>query len=74
MRRSRWTAFQGFIDTLRARCGSHAVIVVSATYVYGTTALADAAQRVVAERNARGDDRVIADRLLEFVATLPLRW
>jgi lysophospholipase L1-like esterase len=94
------TAYQGFIDTLRARYGNHAVIVVGATYVYGTTALADAAQRVVAERNARGDDRVrywyygnegldyggchwhpsgadhrvIADRLLEFVATLPLRW
>ncbi|GAA0961149.1 SGNH/GDSL hydrolase family protein [Virgisporangium aurantiacum] len=51
-------AYQGFIDTLRARYGPRAVIVVSATYVYNTTALADAAQQVVAERNARGDDRV----------------
>jgi hypothetical protein len=32
--------------------------VVSATYVFNTTALADSAQRIVQERNGRGDHRV----------------
>ncbi|MFC7383771.1 SGNH/GDSL hydrolase family protein [Sphaerisporangium rhizosphaerae] len=53
------TAYQGFIDKLRARYGKRAVIVVSATYVYNTTALADAARQVVQDRNGQGDDRVV---------------
>ncbi|WP_308785454.1 SGNH/GDSL hydrolase family protein [Phytohabitans rumicis] len=49
------TAYHGFLDKLRARYGPRTVIVVSATYVYNTTALADSAQQVVQER---GDDRI----------------
>jgi hypothetical protein len=52
------TAYQGFLDKLRARYGRHTTIVVSATYLWNTTAFADAAQQVVADRNAQGDNRV----------------
>lgn len=52
------SAYQGFLDKLRARYGPRTQIVVSATAVYGTTAFAEAAQQVVRDRNARGDGRV----------------
>ncbi|GGL16623.1 lipase [Sphaerisporangium melleum] len=94
------TAYHAFLDKLRAQYGPRTIIVVSATSVYNTTALADATQRIVQERNARGDDRirywyydesgldylgchwhpsshdhqVIAQRLTDYIATLPLRW
>ncbi|MDX3105628.1 SGNH/GDSL hydrolase family protein [Nonomuraea angiospora] len=94
------TAYQGFLDKLRARYGPRTTIVVSATYMSNTTVFAQTAQQIVQERNARGDDRIrywyysesgldylgchwhpsvhdhriIADRLGEFIATLPLRW
>ena len=94
------SAYHGFLDKLRARYGPRTIIVVSATYVYNSTAMADAAQAVVQERNSRGDNRIrywyyaetdldyggchyhpsvhdhqiIAGRLGEFIATLPLRW
>lgn len=51
-------AYQAFIDKIRARYGPRTYIVVSATYMYNTTALADLTQRIVSERNASGDDRV----------------
>lgn len=51
-------AYLGFIDKLRARYGPRTTIVVSATYVYGTTAFAEAAQQIVEERNSQGDARV----------------
>lgn len=57
--REAWvTAYHGFIDTLRARYGPDAYVVVSATYVHTGTDLADLAQRVVQEENASGDSRV----------------
>ncbi|MBT2224737.1 SGNH/GDSL hydrolase family protein [Nonomuraea sp. NEAU-A123] len=94
------TAYQAFLDKLRARYGPRTIIVVSATYVYNTTVFAETAQQVVQERNSGGDDRVrywyydnsgldylgcdwhpsvhdhqiIAGRLSDFIATLPLRW
>ncbi|MEV4576766.1 hypothetical protein AB0K16_26325 [Nonomuraea jabiensis] len=94
------TAYQGFLDKLRARYGPRTTIVVSATYMSNTTVFAQFAQQIVQERNSRGDDRIrywyysesgldyagchwhpsvhdhriIADRLGEFIATLPLRW
>ncbi|MBP2703956.1 hypothetical protein JOL79_09060 [Microbispora sp. RL4-1S] len=52
------TAYQGFIDKLRARYGKRAIIVVSATYMSNTTAFSDAARQIVQDRNRRGDDRV----------------
>jgi lysophospholipase L1-like esterase len=52
------TAYQGFIDKLRARYGPRTIIVVSATAVSGTTAFADTARQVVQERNDSGDSRV----------------
>ncbi|MFT7839311.1 SGNH/GDSL hydrolase family protein [Saccharothrix sp. BKS2] len=52
------TAYHGFLDRLRHRYGPGTTIVVGATAAGGTTAFADAAERVVRERNARGDDRV----------------
>jgi hypothetical protein len=52
------TAYHGFLDRLRARYGKRTTIVVSATDVAGTTALADAARQIVGERNDRGDGRV----------------
>ncbi|WSQ14532.1 GDSL-type esterase/lipase family protein [Streptomyces sp. NBC_01231] len=52
------TAYHGFLDKLRARCGSRTFIVVSATYLWNTTAFADATLRIVQERNRRGDSRV----------------
>jgi lysophospholipase L1-like esterase len=51
-------AYLAFIDKLRARYGPRTTIVVSATYVYNTTALAEAAQQIVEERNSQGDARV----------------
>lgn len=51
-------AYQAFIDKLRARYGPRTYLVVSATYVYNTTAPADLAQRIVRERNDSGDNRV----------------
>ncbi|MFL6119075.1 SGNH/GDSL hydrolase family protein [Actinophytocola sp.] len=52
------TAYQGFLDKLRARYGPRTLIVVSATYVYNTTLLADTAQQIVRERNDQGDNGV----------------
>jgi lysophospholipase L1-like esterase len=43
-------AYHGFLDKLRARYGPRTVIVVSATYVYNTTLLADTTRQIVAER------------------------
>jgi len=51
-------AYQGFIEKLRTRYGSRAVIVVSATWMFNTTIFAELAQQIVAERNSAGDDRV----------------
>jgi lysophospholipase L1-like esterase len=51
-------AYHAFLDKLRARYGPRTTIVVSATYVYNSTALADLAQQIVQERNERGDRRV----------------
>lgn len=51
-------AYQAFIDKIRARYGPRTYIVVSATYMYNTTALADLTQQIVSERNASGDNRV----------------
>ena len=51
-------AYQAFIDKLRARYGPRTYLVVSATYVYNTTAPADLAQQIVKERNESGDSRV----------------
>jgi hypothetical protein len=89
------SAYNSFIDKLRARYGSDTMIVVAGTSLFG-----DKAQQVVKDRNGRGDDRVhywyvddagldflgcdwhysarddrlIADRLAGFIATLPLTW
>ncbi|MER5209611.1 SGNH/GDSL hydrolase family protein [Streptomyces sp. NPDC002838] len=52
------TAYQSFLAKLRARYGPKTFIVVSATYVSHTTAFAQATQRIVQERNRRGDNRV----------------
>lgn len=49
-------AYHGFLDTLRARYGPETFLVVSATSAseaFGTTV-----QRIAAERNGQGDDRV----------------
>lgn len=51
-------AYQAFIDKIRARYGPRTYILVSATYMYNTTALADLTQQIVRERNTAGDDRV----------------
>jgi hypothetical protein len=51
-------AYQGFLDKLRARYGRSAIIVVSATLLSNTTLFRDTAQRIVADRNARGDSRI----------------
>jgi lysophospholipase L1-like esterase len=51
-------AYHGFLDKLRARYGPRTVIVVSATYMSNTTALADLTQQIVQERNSRGDNRI----------------
>ncbi|MCC2321111.1 cellulose binding domain-containing protein [Cellulomonas xiejunii] len=57
--REAWVeAYHGFLDTLRERYGDDAYLVVTGTYVHTGTDLPDLAQRVVAERNAAGDDRV----------------
>lgn len=52
------SAYQGFIDKLRARYGPRTRIVVSATKASDTATFAQAAQQVVRDRNARGDERV----------------
>jgi lysophospholipase L1-like esterase len=52
------TAYQGFLDKLRARYGRGAIIVVSATLLSNTTLFRDTAQQIVADRNARGDSRI----------------
>jgi lysophospholipase L1-like esterase len=52
------SAYQGFIDKLRARYGSGTVIVVSTTS-YGTANFPAAASAVVKDRNAMGDNRVV---------------
>ncbi len=93
-------AYQAFLDKLRAQYGPRTTIVVSATYVYNSTMMAELAQRIVQERNSAGDSRirywyyseagldylgchfhpsahdheVVAGRLDDFIATLPLRW
>jgi hypothetical protein len=51
-------AYQGFIDKIRARYGPNTFIVVSATPVSNTTALAELTQQIVQERNNAGDNRV----------------
>lgn len=57
--REAWVdAYHGFLDTLRERYGDDTYLVVTGTYVHTGTDLPDLAQRVVAERNAAGDDRV----------------
>ena len=53
------SAYQGFLDTLRAQYGADTTIVVSATAVSGTTLFADSAQQVVKDRNAKGDTKVV---------------
>jgi lysophospholipase L1-like esterase len=52
------TAYHGFLDKLRARYGTNAVIVVVSAYMSNTTALSDATQQIVRERNSQGDSRV----------------
>lgn len=52
------SAYQAFVDKLRARYGPRTVIVLSATYMSNTTLLADTVQRIVQERNSRGDNRI----------------
>ncbi|GIH14326.1 hypothetical protein Raf01_24980 [Rugosimonospora africana] len=52
------TAYQGFIDKLRSRYGTNAIIVVSATLLSNTTVFASTAQQIVKDRNAAGDSRV----------------
>jgi lysophospholipase L1-like esterase len=52
------TAYNGFLDKLRARYGPDTVIVVSGTYMSNTTALTELAQQVVQDRNDRGDGLV----------------
>ncbi|MFI7546505.1 SGNH/GDSL hydrolase family protein [Actinoplanes sp. NPDC049599] len=47
------TAYQGFINKLRARYGARTMIVVSATDVGGSAVLAEAAREVVAARQDR---------------------
>jgi lysophospholipase L1-like esterase len=51
-------AYQGFLDKIRARYGPGTVIVVSATFMSNTTALAELTQQIVQERNNAGDNRV----------------
>ncbi|MFI5673175.1 SGNH/GDSL hydrolase family protein [Streptomyces cellulosae] len=51
-------AFHGFLDRLRARYGPRTFLVVSSTYLSDTDDFTRSAQRVVQERNRRGDDRV----------------
>ncbi|MGV9361094.1 cellulose binding domain-containing protein [Amycolatopsis sp. NPDC003731] len=47
------SAYQGFLDKLRAQYGTGTIIVVGATNLFATQA-----QQVVTDRNARGDSRV----------------
>jgi len=52
------TAYQGFIDKLRAQYGRRTIIVVSATALANTTLFAQTAQQIVQARNSHGDHRV----------------
>ncbi|KOX19880.1 cellulose-binding protein [Saccharothrix sp. NRRL B-16348] len=52
------TAYQGFLDKLRARYGANTVIVVGALNWSSTPAFAQAAEQVVKDRNSQGDSRV----------------
>jgi lysophospholipase L1-like esterase len=52
------SAYQGFIDHLRAKYGPNTVIVVSASALSNTTLFGQSAQQVVAGRNAKGDKNV----------------
>jgi len=52
------TAYQGFIDKLRAQYGPNTLIVVSATALSNTTLFAQTAQQIVADRNSQGDKKV----------------
>ncbi|MDT0343621.1 SGNH/GDSL hydrolase family protein [Streptomyces litchfieldiae] len=52
------TAYHGFLDKLRARYGAGTFIVIGATGVSSTNTFAETAQRIVRDRNGRGDDRV----------------
>ncbi|WP_432457246.1 cellulose binding domain-containing protein [Cellulomonas iranensis] len=59
--REAWVAaYHGFLDDLRDRYGDDTWLVVSATSVHTGTDLKDLAQRVVDERRAAGDDRVVS--------------
>ncbi|MDN0198763.1 SGNH/GDSL hydrolase family protein [Streptomyces sp. S.PNR 29] len=51
-------AYHGFLDKLRARYGPRTFLVVSATHVYNAPVFPETAQRIVQERNRRGDSRV----------------
>jgi lysophospholipase L1-like esterase len=53
------TAYQGFLDKLRARYGRRTIIVVSATLLSNTTLFADTAQQIVKDRNRHGDNRIV---------------
>ncbi|GIF08469.1 hypothetical protein Asi03nite_60070 [Actinoplanes siamensis] len=54
-------AYQGFLDQVRQRYGAGTRIVLTYPDLsYRTTALADSIQRIVQDRNARGDRRVTA--------------
>jgi hypothetical protein len=52
------SAYQGFLDKLRARYGPDTAIVVSATHAGDGTAFPDNAQQVVKDRNTKGDAKV----------------
>ncbi|GAA5785589.1 carbohydrate-binding protein [Chitiniphilus shinanonensis] len=52
-------AYLEFLGKLRRQYGNDAYLIVSATALYQTTALADTAQAVVAEAQAQGDARVV---------------
>jgi hypothetical protein len=53
------SAYQDFIDTLRAQYGPSTIIVVSATALSNTTLFAQTAQQVVQDRNNKGDKNVV---------------
>ena len=52
------SAYQGFLDKLRAQYGPATTIVVTGTYMSNTTAMADLTKQIVADRNAKGDKNV----------------
>jgi lysophospholipase L1-like esterase len=51
-------AYHGFLDTLRARYGRRAYLLVSATSIWNTTVFAETAEEIVRDRNRQGDGRV----------------